>query len=104
MNQTNTRDRDVEPTAAVEPAQRKSRNAISSNEQINKAEKAKTQGNRQAVRIQNRNANSSTSAQPAATTAHPAPATPQQQPQQAPPAKPVVAQPQNQGGLDEDFQ
>ena len=63
MNQTNTRDRDVEPTAAVEPAQRKSRNAISSNEQINKAEKAKTQGNRQAVRIQNRNANSSTSAQ-----------------------------------------
>ena len=104
MNQTNTRDRDVEPTAAVEPAQRKSRNAISSNEQINKAEKAKTQGNRQAVRIQNRNANSSTSAQPAATTAHPAPATPQQQPQQALPAKPVVAQPQNQGGLDEDFQ
>ena len=104
MNQTNARDRDVEPTAAVEPAQRKSRNAISSNEQINKAEKAKTQGNRQAVRIQNRNANSSTSAQPAATTAHPAPATPQQQPQQALPAKPVVAQPQNQGGLDEDFQ
>ena len=111
MNQTNTCDRDVEPTAApaadeasVEPAQRKSRNAISSNEQINKAEKAKTQGNRQAVRIQNRNANSSTSAQPAATTAHPAPATPQQQPQQALPAKPVVAQPQNQGGLDEDFQ
>jgi len=43
-------------------------------------------------------------AQPAATTDHPAPATPQQQPQQAPPAKPVVAQPQNQGGLDEDFQ
>ena len=111
MNQTNARYRDVEPTAApaadeaaVEPAQRKSRNAISSNEQINKAEKAKTQGNRQAVRIQNRNANSSTSAQPAATTAHPAPATPQQQPQQALPAKPVVAQPQNQGGLDEDFQ
>ena len=76
MNQTNTCDRDVEPTAApaadeasVEPAQRKSRNAISSNEhtssngQNKKAEKVKAQANVQAVKQQNRNANSSTSAQ-----------------------------------------
>jgi hypothetical protein len=83
INQTKTRNRNVVPDAAVdevaedpaveeaaaaaaeEPVARKRRNATSSNGQNKKAEKVKPQGDGQAVRIQNRNANSSTSVQSA---------------------------------------
>ena len=60
ISQTNSHNRNVAP---LENQQSKNRNATSSNGQINKAGKANTQGDVQAVRIQNRNANSSTSAQ-----------------------------------------
>ena len=62
INQANSRNGNLKP---AEKQQSKNRNATSSNEQINKAEKAKPQANVQASKQQNRNANSSTSAQSA---------------------------------------
>ena len=62
INQANSRNGNLKP---AEKQQSKNRNATSSNEQINKAEKAKPQANVQASKQQNRNANSSTSVQSA---------------------------------------
>ena len=60
ISQTNSHNRNVTP---LENQQSKNRNATSSNGQNKKAEKVKPQANVQAVKQQNRNANSSTSAQ-----------------------------------------